>query len=232
MRGLRTRVLRVVALVDPLEVMAEHHLHLRGDRLHIGSDARPHRRRGRGDGDGDADGEADACRLAGCVARRLGRGRGRSCGQLGERCPVAPTPACRSLHQRERAAAGSEQHDDSHGDPQRLLAARASFRVSWLYRPPGGGGDQSRTGRPDGNRRGRFLGGQVQARRLDGRFCRQLRCCRAIAATPKSRPQPPQYRDWLIRCRPHVGQKLMRTASSISVYSMQIAPIVPAQQGR
>jgi hypothetical protein len=27
-----------------------------------------------------------------------------------------------------------------------------------------------------------------------------------IAATPKSRPQPPQYCALLARCRPHVGQ--------------------------
>jgi hypothetical protein len=31
-----------------------------------------------------------------------------------------------------------------------------------------------------------------------------------VAATPKSRPQPPQYLALLVRCRPHFGQKFMR----------------------
>ncbi len=31
-----------------------------------------------------------------------------------------------------------------------------------------------------------------------------------VATTPKSRPQLPQYRALLVRCRPHFGQKLMR----------------------
>jgi hypothetical protein len=30
-----------------------------------------------------------------------------------------------------------------------------------------------------------------------------------IAGMPKSRPQPPQYRVLVTRCRPHVGQKLI-----------------------
>jgi hypothetical protein len=188
---------------------------------------------GEGDTDGDAgaDGEADGCGLAGCVLAGWAGGVVAPAVRVGVPPPapadaralrfftstnVPPPTAISTMTAMRIHSAGprprrsgvgtsagpADGAQDGGRDTERTgddsgAGGGASGRPAVTV-TVGGGSSVGGSGRRDstaGSAGGIALAGAVLAGAV----------LAAIAATPKSRPQPPQYRASL-RCRPHVGQ--------------------------
>ena len=148
------------------------------------------------DGDAAAVGEVDACRLAGCVLAGWADGvvpRAATvdvcpCGCAVGRPPVALTSAYAPPPTANSTTTAPTIHQDRLPLGSRSRDGRAGYE--------GPAGEAA-------------LGVSATAGAVGAMFMVGGDAS-SSAATPKSRPQPPQYRVLVVRARPHSGQKLMR----------------------
>jgi hypothetical protein len=179
------------------------------------------------DGDADTDGEADGCRLAGRVVAGWAGGVVPPAVRVGVLPPapadarslrfltstnVPPPTAISTITAMRIHSAGPRPSRSGVGSSTGRADGGGGTNVDQDGGRGVGGADEGASRRPavtvtvgGGSSMGGSERGDSTAVSAGGIALAGAELA-AITATPKSRPQPLQYRAWLVRCRPHVGQ--------------------------